>query len=158
MSQYAVFAVTHDPLNKRRSGVNSPTFRIGLPTTFKNAHKRHARLDHAHYNRDRKLGVFVGGRGKPYAVKHLEVRQVDTAGRGFGRPDHFNAVPVLAGAIRILPDAPHDVKTYVNRNWSATAKWGCTLTTGHGAVIGYGRDPIAATADARKLARRREVI
>ena len=160
---FAVFAVTYNPAQRKGRTLAQaldlrPTFRIGKPTTLENAMKRNARLDRAHYNNRRTLGVFVAGRRKPYLVKHLEVRQVDEQGRGLGRPDHFNAVPVLAGAIRVLPDAPHTVDLYRNRAWRATDAWGCTLRSEAGVIIGYGKNPIAAAADARQSARRAQVI
>lgn len=158
MSQYAVYA-TCQVRSSRRKIVHSRTFRIGQPTTLGNAHARHQRLDNLHYRNRRPLGVFVAGRGKPYLVAFLEVRQVDEQGRGLGAERHHHATPVLCGAIRVLPDAPHTLVTYRNRSWRATHVWGATLTANRGGVvIGYGRTPIAAAANARREARGAQVI
>jgi hypothetical protein len=142
--------------SKRGRIVHSRTFRVGEPGSW----KRYERLDRMHYINKRKLGVFVAGRKAPYIVTFLEVRQVDSNGVGLGSERHATATPVLCGAIRCLADRPHTVDLYVNRSWRATDKWGATLNPGDGkgAIIAYGKTPIAAAANVRRAARQVEAI
>lgn len=151
MDLYAVYATCQTRVNRR-------TFRIGSPVPMGHAYARHGRLDRMHYNNKRRLGVFAAGRKTPYIVAFLEVRQVDALGRGLGSERHATATPVLTGAIRCLPDAQHTIDLYRNRAWRATDQWGATVKSDEGVIIGYGKSPIAAAANARREARIASVI
>lgn len=130
------------------------TFRIGLPASDAVITARHQRFDRAQYHNRRRLAVMHNGRSYPVRSHCLEIRDTDSDGRGLGAERHHTAVKVPVGALHILPDAPHELNIYVNRRWTATPKWGCTLVTGRReAFIGYGAHPLTAAADARKRAR-----
>lgn len=72
-------------------------FRVGQPTDWDAAVRRWDRLDRLRTRR----GLSVRHDGRQYAVKAVEVRAVDSHGRGIGAERHSYAFPVPYRAARI---------------------------------------------------------
>lgn len=84
----AVFAVIRNDERDRRVAGNSTTIRLGKPTDYNTAWRRWDRLDRKRTSKG--LSVLIDGKRRDVAF--LEMRTVDSMGRGLGRPDHFNAL------------------------------------------------------------------
>lgn len=143
---HALYATCDTPGGKR-------TFRIGLPASEAVIWQRYERFEAAHYKR--RQGLRVHFARLSYPVRFLEIRAVDEQGRGLGRPDHFNARGVQVSALRIVPDGPYAITSVMgNKRWTRTGRTSAILATPDGNVIvGYGSNPPAAIAQAKREAR-----
>jgi hypothetical protein len=96
MTQHAVYATT-----QRRDGTPGPTFRIGRPVSLGRAHDRWQRHDRngTGLGPSRPLAVRFDGRRLP--VRFLEVRAVDSDGRGLGSERHALAFTVPDRCLRL---------------------------------------------------------
>lgn len=139
--QHALYATVETPSGPR-------TFRIGLPGSRTVIDNRHARFDNAHYRNRRHLTVNLHN-GASYPVRFLEMREVDSQGRGLGGDRHWNAYMVPVSSLRIERDRPHSI-IFDGRQ--------ATLSASAGTVSVRGSNPYSTILDARRDARQMELI
>lgn len=136
--KHAVVAAIDTPTGKQR-------VRIGYWLTGMKAWDRYDRLDGPFYNLGHRFSIN-GNTVAWFAV------------RGEDDPNWNNAPMVFVQDVIRKKDRRHSVRTMKGPRWHVTDKWFAIVKARSGSTEAYGVNPIQATARARAVARRRNLI